>query len=418
MLRVSSLLCAVALTAAESQMFGLSQKSALVKIDTKTGKMTEVTKEHPTELDAQELSAIDSKRGKYYSMGVNSTTGNVNLCVWSLTSGYKEQTIKLPFKSSPFVGVGEALDVDPVDGTIILMGHDPTRGNQHCVYTADPVNFKLTAVADLGGTMTTDLLGGSTAYDHDKKVWYGMTAVNGNSSAPKPQPEVLFQAVELQTGKVTNLSSSLMMAGLAYDSQTHRIYGTIVAESATGKALPPSSAVVAAHAAPRGVYTGVSRERAAAAAAGGIVRSLAYFDAEKRDKIVTVKALSLAGTIGDVHTIDASKRIHYTLLIGKGTPGTPYVASDFCSKHHETCPSGSSCCTLQNSTTGGYCFAAPSCSSIPPEGGDPLAAPAYILGVRLDDGTEVTKTPICSLEPSAKTVNASCPWSIEVDSPK
>ena len=124
MLRVSSLLCAIAFTAAESQMFGLSQKSALVKIDTKTGKMTEVTKEHLTELDAQELSAIDSKRGKYYSMGVNSTTGNVNLCVWSLTSGYKEQTIKLPFLL-PFVGVGEALDVDPVDGTIILMGHDP-----------------------------------------------------------------------------------------------------------------------------------------------------------------------------------------------------------------------------------------------------------------------------------------------------
>ena len=149
-------------------MFGLSQKSALVKIDTKTGKMTEVTKEHPTELDAQELSAIDSKRGKYYSMGVNSTTGNVNLCVWSLTSGYKEQTIKLPFKSSPFVGVGEALDVD-LDGTIIPWGMIPSVATS-TASTPDPVNFKLTAVADLGGTMTTDLLGAAARPNHDKKV--------------------------------------------------------------------------------------------------------------------------------------------------------------------------------------------------------------------------------------------------------
>jgi hypothetical protein len=288
-----------AIEAPASIMYGLSMKSALVTIDTTTGKMKDVTKDHPTELEAQELSAIDSKRQKYYSMGVNASSSKVNLCVWSLTTGFKEQSIKIPFQSSPLVGVGEALDVDPIDGTIIIMGHDPTRGDHHCVYTVDPVTFKLTFVADLLGSIHLDLLGGSTGYDHDNKVAYVVTAVNKNASAPKPVPEILFQAVELGTGKVTNVSSSLMMSGLAYDSQTHRMYGTVVTEATTGKLLPPSVGHIPSRTPPRGVYTGAVRERAAVKASDGTyVRSLAYFETEKRDKVVPVKALSLTGSIG------------------------------------------------------------------------------------------------------------------------
>ena len=301
-MKVITLLCGLVASAAESVMYGLSMKSAMVTIDVETGKMMEVTKEHPKELEAQELSAIDSKRLKYYSMGVNATTGEVNLCVWSLSTGYKEQSITLPFKSSPLVGVGEALDVDPVDGTIILMGHQPSRGNHHCVYTADPVNFKLAFVADLYGEITLDVMGGSTGYDHDKKVWYGVTAVNANSSAPKPVPKILFQAVELETGQVTNLSSSLMMAGLAYDSQTHRMYGTAVSQSDTGRHVTPSTAAVVTRTVPHSVRNAAARERAAAQAGNGFTRSLAYFETETRDKLVTVKALSLTSAIGTPST--------------------------------------------------------------------------------------------------------------------
>lgn len=406
----------VASVTAESIMYGISMTSALVTIDLKSGAMKEVTREHPSELEAQELSAIDSKRSKYYTMGVNKTTGDVDLCIWSLTTGFKEQTIKLPFKSSPLVGVGEALDVDPVDGTIILMGHDPSRDEHHCVYKVDPINFNLTFVADLFGDITVDVLGGSTSYDYDNKVWYGMTAVNTNTSAPKPVPEVLFQAVAIETGKVTNLSKSISMAGLAYDSQTRRMYGTIVMQTDTGLPLPPSSAAVSIR--PR---KAAAREHATAVTAmvpaNAFTRSLAYFETDKRDKLVAIKALSLCGAVGDIHTLDTSKRIHYSLLMGAPKPGTPYVPTDFCATHKEPCAMGSSCCMLQGSTSGGYCFAKSNCSQIPAEGADPLAVPAYIVGVSIDDGSEVSRTAICSLEPSNKTVDAQCPWSIEVDSP-
>ena len=59
-------------------MYGVSMKSSLVTIDMTSGKMTELGGE-------------------------------------------------------PFVGIGEAIDVDPTDGTIIVMGHDSSRGGHHAV---------------------------------------------------------------------------------------------------------------------------------------------------------------------------------------------------------------------------------------------------------------------------------------------
>ena len=61
MLLFSTLVLGVA-GAATSAMYGLSDASALISIDLKTGKLTELTKEHKEELDAQELSAIDVQR--------------------------------------------------------------------------------------------------------------------------------------------------------------------------------------------------------------------------------------------------------------------------------------------------------------------------------------------------------------------
>ena len=67
-------------------MYGVSMKSSLVTIDMTSGKMTELGTEHSEELEAQELSAIDAKRGRYYTMGVDTTnqTNTVVMVVWNL----------------------------------------------------------------------------------------------------------------------------------------------------------------------------------------------------------------------------------------------------------------------------------------------------------------------------------------------
>ena len=116
-------------------MYGVSMKSSLVTIDMTSGKMTELGTEHSEELEAQELSAIDAKRGRYYTMGVDTTnqTNTVVMVVWNLADGKISKKVALPFAGEPFVGIGEAIDVDPTDGTIIVMGHDSSRGGHHAV---------------------------------------------------------------------------------------------------------------------------------------------------------------------------------------------------------------------------------------------------------------------------------------------
>ena len=197
---------------------------------------------------------IDSSRGRYYTAGVNATTHKVNLCVWSLKGGYKVACRDLPFESSVFVGTGQALNVDPTDGTIIVMGHDPTRGGHHAIYTLDPDTFKPTFVADIGGDMHFDMLGASTTYDHDEKTVYVITSYNGTNPSslkanvkgpppPAPKINISFSAIELTTGKVTNLTKDLIMGGFVYDSKTKRVYGTHVTQS-NGESVDARDAAV------------------------------------------------------------------------------------------------------------------------------------------------------------------------------
>ena len=106
-------LVAPLLAASTPSMYGVSMKSSLVTIDMTSGRMTELGTEHSEELEAQELSAIDAKRGRYYTMGVDTTnqTNTVVMVVWNLADGKISKKVALPFAGEPFVGIGEAIDV-------------------------------------------------------------------------------------------------------------------------------------------------------------------------------------------------------------------------------------------------------------------------------------------------------------------
>ena len=62
------MLVAIALAlSSTSTMYGIDGNTSLVSIGLQSGKMTELSAEHHEELDAQELSAIDVKRQRYYT---------------------------------------------------------------------------------------------------------------------------------------------------------------------------------------------------------------------------------------------------------------------------------------------------------------------------------------------------------------
>ena len=61
----------------------------------------------------------------------------------------------------------------------------------------------------------------------------------------------------------------------------------------------------------------------------------------------------------------------------------------------------------------GYCLGVSNCSDAS-TGGDPLHAPAFLLGTSLDTGKEAGKVKICSMEPGPDTAPEPCPWSLEL----
>jgi hypothetical protein len=325
-------------------------------------------------------------------MGRNQTTNVVNLFVWSLATGRKEQSVELPFKASEFVGSGLALEVDPNDGTIIVMGHESTGSGQHALYTADPVHFKPTFVASLGGSLSADLLGAPSAYDYDERVVYVQTCPFCNDTVCP----IVFAAVELGTGKVSNLTAPAIsgdtLQGLVYDSRTKRVYGSIV-NDASGRS------VAVTQRSPR-----ARSQRVRGALGVDLVRTLVYFETAKRDVLVPVRNFSLSILSADNVALDSASRIFYSLFGGEDHE-TPYVPTDYCARSSEACAAGSSCCRLQNSSSeSGYCFSVDDCSQIPPATRTDWNN--YLVGVRLDDGVQVSRVSLCS-DPGAAGLD--CP---------
>jgi hypothetical protein len=328
-------------------------------------------------LEAQDVSAIDPNRSRVYTLSTDPQNTNVSLTIFELTPGYKMRMVPLPMMVPSLTpGLGQGVAVSPIDGTIILMGHDATRSGHHSIYTCDPATFALTFLADIGGTLNSDLLGAAFAYDHDARELYVSRAYNDSG-----YPSTKFDAVSLATGHIAPLNTSLQMAGLVYDSQTRRMYGT--------HAKPGSK---------------------------GAVRMLAYFETSTRDALTHVASLPLNVGIGNIHAFDRRARVHYTLLAGNPPKCPKYVHTDFCADHGEPCAAGTSCCCEPPCTDKakyGVCYTVASCDQIPTPGGDPYKVPSYLVGMSLATGHVVRQTPICSEEPSNATVNAPCPWSVE-----
>ena len=270
-------------------MYGVSHANSLVTIDLLSGKFHELTPPNPAIVEQQEISAIDRKLQRYYTLGLNHSTFQVTLFVWAL-DGHSLQGIPLPLQRLPILGAGEAIDVDPNDSSIIVMGHDPKRGH-HSIFTVDPRTFSLTFVADVGGDARADVLVSTTAYDSHARTVYVKLAYYDTKARGE---EVKFVAVSLSTGRVITLDwRHLAMDTISYDITTKRIYGTIVTRPAPTKRI----------------------------------RSLAYFDTGSLSSPPTVVAtLEFADLVGELHAFDGHTRTLYLLLL-----------TDYCTYKYVSC---------------------------------------------------------------------------------
>jgi hypothetical protein len=107
----------------------------LLNIDERTGKISNL--DHNTTIKPQEsaqaqgLSAIDRGNGIFYIIGLNESSRQVQLMGFDTVHGDLTVNVPLPFDDLAFVGLGQAVDVDPNTGDVIAIGQAQTVEMHH-----------------------------------------------------------------------------------------------------------------------------------------------------------------------------------------------------------------------------------------------------------------------------------------------
>ena len=106
--------------AADDTLYGVCSDTAaaanLERIDASTAARTPLGTADPNEVLGQQLSAIDAKRGILYSIVFDVQTEKAAVQGFALKDGSSTVNIALPFDESAFVGVGQRIGVDPLNG--------------------------------------------------------------------------------------------------------------------------------------------------------------------------------------------------------------------------------------------------------------------------------------------------------------
>ena len=180
------------------------------------------------EAQCQGLSAIDRKHGIVYIVGYNQSVTAPNLIGFDQATGAVTVDLPLPFTELPFVGLGQAVDVDPATGDVIVTGQVAALGLHHATYRIDFASKKLYKVATLGGEATNTMLLGCQAstLDDQQMVQYVTLPVNNTQTN---RIEVHLYRIDLKSGSVTHsamdASKGQMLTSLDFDSQSGKLVG-------------------------------------------------------------------------------------------------------------------------------------------------------------------------------------------------
>ena len=239
--------------------------------------------------------AADISRGLFYSLSIDSAANTPSLLVLSISNGTLLRRVALPFFKLPpapfsFMGGGQAIEVDPIDGTVLLLGPDkdqPFGANAtRTVYTLDPANdYKATFITHAlsgDGHGIVDTAGGQeSAYDYDAKTLY--IGFDVEKTKGHLTPTLLAISLRDPREPVVRLEGEYgNMQGLVYDHRSKRVYGTGV---------------------------------------GDKIRYLESFDSIKPDGVTRPEGggtLNLYLSLNGVTAFDATQSLMYTLLCSRG----------------------------------------------------------------------------------------------------
>ena len=196
-----------------AQLYGLSNTVQLQRYAA-DGTSVNIGPARPSDLQAQNLAALDALNGIYYFVGYDAATPT--LVGLSISTGAVVSSVSLPFAEMAFIGVGQSLAWASDLGLAVLTGQ--TADKTHIVGTVNVTSGKWTQKAKISNT-DYDVLGASCAYIPGGTFIFNLGVTNGTVIANF--------AVDLATGKVrtadTNDKSNI--ESMSYNVLDKMIYG-------------------------------------------------------------------------------------------------------------------------------------------------------------------------------------------------
>jgi hypothetical protein len=202
-----------------ASLYGLSNESALVRIDPSTGSMQPIGP--PTHLVGRMglNTCPDTERKLFYFVAVINDGNSSELVGLSLETGQVVVRVLLPFQTSLYFGGATAVDVDPTSGDVFVVGVDATNETLHQVLRVDYEGNNLTQVATL--LKGSDALTGGSAFDYKHRVEYIELTVNASST--------MIYAIHVDSGKITPIAQSIErgenLQTMAYHPESDAIVG-------------------------------------------------------------------------------------------------------------------------------------------------------------------------------------------------
>lgn len=377
----------------------------IVTIDPVSGAVSKTATALLDEATAQDLTAMDHARGIAYIIGYNQTVGYPNLIGIDVTTSDVVLDLKLPFNELAFVGIGQALDVDPASGDIIVAGQVEADDFHHKVMRVSYATKALTTVATLKADATHIALLGAQASTLDPAGmrWFLTLPVN-NTAAPKAQQvEVHTFVVNLKTSAVTHhkmdISSGQVISSMDWDSKTKQILGFGPSEEAV--AIYAASTRKSGFASVQEMFDFMRGRNAFAGAS--YVHTLAAMNPTTFQVTVKGKFTGYGLQEANIAALDPVGRVFMGLMQKAMPPPAAWEPATNCG----ACGNGTLCC--KDPTQGaGACYKVGACSDIHDGSGINTTAPIHLVQMHLDSFKMLKSPSVCTMAAN------DCPWSLDV----
>jgi hypothetical protein len=203
------------ITAAHAQLYGMSGSAQLVRFKS-DGTATPIGPARPSELQAQNLAALDSVKGIYYYVGFVEGAGSPNLLGISIADGAVVTSVALPFAEMVFVGVGQLLAWAPDLGLAVLTGQSVDQ--THLIGTVNVTSGAWRQVAKISRA-DDDVLGGSCAYVPGGTFIFNLGVKNGTV--------IDNFSVDLSSGQVRSADNTARrnIVSMSFNALDGMIYG-------------------------------------------------------------------------------------------------------------------------------------------------------------------------------------------------